>query len=251
MLEPVLQFATIVGMFHTFDSIVLDRHKALVSGYIFGNGEIRLGAFERGLMQALISPFLIDGRLVWRRVAVLSIVVSFAANLYINVLAESASPISVKANLKYALIVAPIAALLSWPFDWLSLRISKFLFLDRAFAVYLLAPLIALDIVLSVLPSFGEINLLVILAPEPVFGSFSHKYLIPAILGAIVANTIASLLITFMQILTIVVGLLTRVGVMLLRLAPVVARNTKFSNYPFTFVGVVAAISFQAISLIA
>ena len=250
MLEPVLQFATIIGLFHTFDSIALDRHKALVSGYIFGNGTIKLGAFERGLMLALISPFMIGRRLAWRRVIWLSLVVAVTTNIYVVVLAPSEAQLYVWSGIRYALYLAPFSALLSLPFDWLSLRVSKYIFLDRRPRVYLLVPLILLDATLSSLPTIAQFWLLMTLYPEPIFGSFTHVYLVPAILSAITVNAIASMLITAMQVVALLVGTITRFGVSVLRLTPFLARNSKLSDYPFTTIGGLAALGMQMSKLV-
>lgn len=74
MKSYLIEFSTIISLFFVIDAIVDQKAKTRISEYIFGFHKISIGNFEARLVAALLSPFLIDGRVSWKRVIPYSII---------------------------------------------------------------------------------------------------------------------------------------------------------------------------------
>lgn len=254
MLEQLGTFATVVGLFHLFNELALDAHKRTLSGFLFGDRAVSFAGFEQSVIRSVLTPLLRDGRLRWRRVALLSLTVSFVltvfySNAFFDQIVEDDVPLAAFLPMFLGLIVvyALLSACLSWPFDWVTLRVSQYLFLDKSFPVPLLVPLILVVACVALLPPTLQIATAWYINGLPEFSGPEYTILLTVVMVSAFINGVTSILATAIQVAVLGVGLLSRAVVIVFKIGPILARHLKLQSYPVTYVGLIVGLVCTAV----
>jgi hypothetical protein len=248
MFSIFAEMGTLIGFFAVFDALALDEHKRRISAYLFGARAVSYSEFERRVIAALMGVFMKDEKLQVRRVVVLSFSVPAicVALLAIIALFNGTAPYPYT-SLIILLLCLPIIALMSLPFDYWSLRVTKYLFLDHhpRFPFSLLA--VGVDAIVSTIPL---LVLLLIVSKTVGLPQYNEEAGIGfqnmsalSIAFAFLANLFASCVITFLQAVVLCVGVFLRMVLLPFRFLKLATKISKAEQFPFSFVGFVCALT--------
>jgi len=254
MFQLLSIFTTITGLFTLLDLFVEKNAKAKVAEYVFGFGSVNLAGFENNTINALLSPLKIEGRVSHKRVlfrysGIISILITIFTIVSIFILPHTEDSKSILHEFIEAFIFLPVMALIFWPFDCWSLWVTNKIFSEKKSAsLFSFIGRILLDILITLLPLavalaglyfFGTIM-------KPVTGNAPETgitYWVFFIAFFFIAlNVMGSLLVTFVQLLTLILGVFLRTALRVTKLNQHIAMISRAHEFPFTFIGLVLGI---------
>lgn len=225
----------VIGTFGGFgmllDHITGQPLRKAVADFLFGEKPQDLTAFETGIIRTLLSLFIVDGSLRILRIAVYSVLFGiFAVTVGMVVILLAFGVTSFDTEFfGDALFIGAMSGVVSIPLDFLSLKISKFLFIDNQPRFPSSIGSILVDIFLTVLmyyflwTIFGELQ------------KEAPKEVREVWLGALLVSTAGSTLWNFIQIASLIVGVLLRNLLLVTRSNGLFKKAFSFGDKPFTF----------------
>ncbi|WP_422371306.1 hypothetical protein [Hoeflea sp.] len=237
---------TLVTAGHLIDQFFLNSHKKIIADYIFGRKDLNLHAFETNLIRGIIGYFIIDNRLVPIRIFVFSYVITF---IFIAAAVIRSGPpygplvtdnftTTINLILSFIFVVGFLAlvSLASHGLDLLSFAITKFLFWDRSPSMYMFYLCALIDFFVSTIVFFIVGALIVEYYGEP-FG-------FPIVFASVSAG-----FINVFQIGAAVTAMMARAAAIMMRFGKYVSERSKFYDYPFSYLGLIATI-FYSVAII-
>lgn len=233
--------------------------------YIFGFAETTFRDFEKNVSVSLISPFTdSSGKISLRRTALLSPFSFFAAAqitlaglvFYGSEVFPRYEPWTMFQVTNWDQITwvyLTVAILLNLPFDYFSLRVTRWLFTgerasDRPFVV-----LLVLDIVISCAPLILVVAAMVAIdatgSTRPIFATEYGRH-IAAIFGMFFFCSLSAVLVNVLQVGALLVGSALRALLAASRLNQWIGAHTPASSYPLGFIGFVWGILIATIDLL-
>lgn len=198
---------------------------------MFGSGKVDFMKFESTLIASLLQVFFREnGSLSFRRVLPYSMFVGFIASL---ILIFWFNPGEFD-GLAYIIVPSMAFGLILSPIDYLSLSITKALFIDRV-GGFSLTVRFLIDLILSSMLASVVLGVCISAINYFHFGSYGFAGPIIAVLGiGAVASTIA---ISIVQLISVIGGATLRFSLKPLGLFEVVSRHSNILNVPFLFIG--------------
>jgi hypothetical protein len=251
MLEVLVNIGGVVGLFAVFDMLARDEQKKLISAFLFVRAPVKFHAFESRVIGALMAPFVKDEALAPVRVFGLSVGAAIGlliANL-ILLLFNRALLVDLD-GFPWAVwcaifVVAPVV---SWPFDMISLHVTKRLFIDRPTFFPWTLFRIPVDLLASLAP-VAAVMVLLLSVKQPgelptdlSFSSPPSDLAWVVLFGSLTFNYVTTVMITILQMLTLAVGICVRGCVLMSRRLGALGRYSNMEAYPFTTVGLLAGI---------
>jgi len=250
VIEHVIKFisdlVTVIALFGIFDLLLEEKTKRKLSLYIFGFHDLTFWEFENKLIKGLMKHFIIDSKISPKRVFLYSITVATVlysiAIFYGHINNDKELNLSDIANpLVYVSII--FISIITYPLDLWSLWITKRLFVDINNSAKFWFIFVLIDLFLSALPAlliFGFISQNM---------NNNHAYmLILAIMGGVASFSIV--MISFIQILSNVVGFIIRSILIFTRINSYTAMYTKAHDFPLTFIGFIIGVVVLLLSII-
>lgn len=247
ILEVLILVGSVVAPFQIVDSLALDRHKQAVAQFMFGRRQAPFDSFESGIIRGLLAPLIREGKLRFLRVWAFSLIVAGLLAAYALLLADTPdwtmpSPALVSAYIAAAILISMISV----PFDFISFRVTKALFVDRSPRFPGTVGAFLADVFLSSLGPLA-VFIAVITMSLTVSSAFEPGQPTPegqvasVLLAASYANGLSSLMISLVQVTLIGTGLAARILLGLSRLGGLIDRHSKAGRYPFTTLGLIFA----------
>ncbi len=253
MIEFLTIVTSITGVFTLLDLFVEKQAKAKIAEYVFGFGEVNLRGFESNVIRALLSIYKTGDRISFRKVlfrysgvvALITILGMILSALlgkldFLDIDPSEFLELSTIWELPFAIV---IAALMYWPFDSWSLWVTNKIFgqADHGSLIkYMIKVLVDIFVTLApmILISIAAMYCIMQIDEDSIFAVISSF-----VLTATVVNALGSLLITFVQVLTLLMGMFFRMIMRLTKLNQRIAMVSRAHEFPFTFIGLVIAIS--------
>jgi hypothetical protein len=249
--NSILELGSFIALFAIIEQILkLDMRKAL-GRYIFAQRGAGFPEFELNTINALMGPFIVSDRLQWRRVLLLSLTVSLVTILFLQFSFVSGKPGPTDRMWLNIASVIP-TALIAWPCDWWSLRVTKYFFVDRSPLLPRSLLSFLADIIISVLPLIALLCVVVVFAiainsspgaVEAQLGEPGNVFFF-ALVISIIANAISSLIISAVQLTVLLLGTIARSFFTVTRLGPILAKHTDVEKYPLSFIGLLLGLIF-------
>lgn len=257
MIDALVTIGSIAAFFGIFDLFATREQKARISNYIFGFEDVTLSEFESSCIRALLSPFMSGQSLRVIRVAIYSVLVALVLGGVVFYLAWRGSDDPTGMGLQqFAALIAifMVLSVLMIPFDYLSLRITKFFFWDRQCCFPKSWAFILCDVVLST-------SLLVVLTLALLFAfnslgpiedglpmsDYATMDWFRAAVGIVTFASIASIfsaaLISAIQFLAILLGMVFRSLLAATRINRIAALHSNVHEHPFVFLGLIVGVS--------
>jgi len=242
------------AFFYLFDQLAEEKDKNTISWYLFGFFDVNFEQFDRSCISFILGLFRnrSNNFLLWRIFALsfISTSMSFCVLYYIfNIGAEESEARELTANLFFDLMDAPSGevlffifiigtiSLVSLPFDYISLRISSFIFEERTLVGWKLIFGIFIDAILSF--SIFILPLYFIYFHSGIFETKSVNFSAPfLILMGTIISSLSVLVFSIFQIILLFFGLIIRFFVIFTRLNRLTVIRSNSHKYPFTYIGI-------------
>lgn len=261
-MEEVAFIGLCLGIFGFLDAVVEHKYKTQVAEFVFGFHNISLTNFEGGSINGLLSVLIKNDKIVLWRVALYCFVITCISLLVwssvalANTTGENFFAVLQKyaldgrklfasqedggAGITSTLLLLPILTL---PIDYFSVWITKKIFWQKRIKLYYVFPKILLDIAISLMPilvaGFG-IFLAVVVQKSSMstyFNTIIGYYLIAALI-----QLPSSVLINLLQISILIVGLFSRVLLVLTKLNSYTVIFSRLHEVPFSFIGLIVGL---------
>lgn len=243
MLSYAQEFLTLIFTFvtagHLIDQFFLNSHKKIIADYIFGRKDLNLHSFETNLIKGIMDYFIIDNRLVPTRVYVFSFSVTLLFFIFLLFISGNiidsliTKKFSFTINLILSVIgligIAAVMSMASHGLDLLSFAITKFLFCDRDPSFYMFYLYALLDFFVS--------TIIFLVAGIMVGESYGEAFGLPIVFASFSAG-----FINVFQVGAAVTAMLARAAAIMMRFGKYVSEKSRFYDYPFSYLGLVAAI---------
>ena len=240
-----------MGMGAAIDTAIGHKNRELLAMYIFGFRNQSFPVFERDLIRSLMSPFISDGKLNTGAIFNYSVIVTFFAGL---ILFSTFDLIPDVDEFRYPrfvfiLLAAAMMSILvsigSLPFDMLSMRITKLLFLDRSPKFPFTIIWICVDFLLSTAAFYGAALLVVFIWKKfPQEGTEPITMLVVFLY----ASALTAGLVSVLQFLIVVASFVLRATLIVTRLNNILAMNSNAHNFPLTFLGLAMGLILYALT---
>lgn len=256
MFQLLTIVTTITGIFTILDLFIEENAKAKVAEFVFGFGDTNFSGFESNAIRALLSPFKINGRLSYKRIffryscliSVLLTIFALFLTYVIKVDFFKSSYDSVFLEALELLVSIPLVAVLFWPFDCWSLKVTDKIFGSKqsSSALQFIGRVVA-DVLITLLPlALVAAGLYLLVVTSSVTeGTQEYTVLMAVFVGIsifIVLNVFGSLFVTIVQLLTLGIGVFLRVILRLTKLNQHIAMISRAHEFPFTFMGLVLGV---------
>lgn len=258
----VATILTFVGGFGLLDKLIDRDRRAKVAEFVFGFHSATFTSFERGVIDAIVYVFIRDEKIWLTRVFIFSCVSSL---LSIWVLAALDSIASEETNFFESFAHVPVSmfdtfqtAVLDgqwriflifffpfvvFPFDLFSLFVTKRLFWKRKRHPILLAPFVFLDLILSLIPFLAFLFLIGQLdVPNNLDDLSFGMALFVMMLVGVALQTPSTVLLSIIQIMVLVLGVLLRLVSLTTRMNQRVALVGRLHENPFGFIGLLVGL---------
>jgi hypothetical protein len=238
MVDAIVEIGGIAAFFAVFDVLARDEHKRAISDFLFARRHATFRSFETNAIRALMEPFLREGKLLPRRILVLSFTVCTVMLVFSFFLAELTIGLWQRVILYVTAI--PVLALLCWPFDVFSLYVTRRMFIDRAPMFPMTVLWVICDLIVSIAPVLAGFVAIGVYLDFDLADVRSAALLIPLI--AFYVNGVTSTIITILQVLTLAFGTFLRVILSVFRLFGFLADPAKLAEFPFTAIGLLTGV---------
>ncbi|WP_299031367.1 hypothetical protein [uncultured Sulfitobacter sp.] len=224
-----------IGIFGVFDAIVDKKAKANLAEFVFGFHDKSVKDFENNVISSLLSVFVKNDKLKWKRIFLLSLAYSFLSVGGLGVFAyqsvESGDNPSLWVVGLFGLIFLLVVAIISFPLDIYSIYVTKRLFWNKNNSIFGNIIKIVFDVALSLMP------ILIGVASMFFSDGFSFIYM------AALFQFPSVLSITIIQIITLIFGIIARSTIRLTKLNQYTVLYTNLHESPFTFLGILSGTS--------
>ena len=255
LVQGLIDFFSVVGIFVgigiAIDMIVDEKERHKVSWYVFGFADSDYRAFETGVIRALLSPFILNGRIDAIRVVIYSLAMStlfmflvsytsvFHHFLPVSLLAAAgdAKPIIDNFWLNYVLIFVGVVVVYGVPtalIDWMSFQVTKRIFVDLNPKAPLSFLMIAVDIFLSVLTY--AILFAVLFKYAGSLSLLDFDNIAWTIYLCLLVGSFSAVLVSAVQLSSMIVGAVLRGVLIFTRINRIFVWHTKIADFPFMFV---------------
>ncbi len=220
------------------DQMVDPRHRDYIAEFLFGFRNRSFREFESKVIAGLLSVFMREDRLSVRKVLIYSLlsslVVCIAFAVYLNGLEGD-----VAMNLFGVAVVSSLMlGLMSAPFDYASLWITKRIFLEMRPEFPMTIPAILADIILSCIPYLFGLAAWVLFTRGGIEIFFIGQLFELAWVG-IGVSIFNSILISIVQIVILVFASAVRLLMLLASLSGALAVRSQLLRMPFAFIALI------------
>ena len=231
-------FGTVVTLFSLFDIWLEDPQKNKLSEYVFGFHNLTFSEFETNVIRSIMNIYMSDDALSYKKIFFKMTMIGALLYFFFGVfdtLTDNHSSNDISSLIVIFFVYWCSTILL----DVWSLSVTKYLFIDKSPKF----PYSAIYILLDGFLSFLLPLILGIILFNPL-GESSF----PAVINVIVVFTgmflffgaFTSGLITIIQVLTLVLGIMLRVIFSATRMNTLIGVQGRIHEHPMTFIGVIA-----------
>lgn len=250
MWDIIIEVGAFVAPFAAFDQLIVQEQRRALGRFVFGEKTARFHDFERRVIVALISIFLVRSSLSWIRVFILSFTVATAMFIVLILRSES-DPLDYSAGTTlFTLGIIVLSSGISLPCDYFSLLVTKRLFVDRETVFPASLPLYFVDICLSLMPPFVIMSIFYAFANTLNMELLKSDTLVATqFIGVLfltfgaMANLLSSMLVSLIQGLAIFFSTGLHLFFRATRLSGFALQRSHIGEYPLTAIGLVVGLA--------